>query len=171
MEQAKRYVRFCTRIYEHQRRNGRYFLHEHPWLATSWTMSEIDRLLAHDDVMKVQTHMCQFGMTSRIGGVGSELGPVLKPTGFMTNSPCIASELARACPRDHKHVTLVGGRAAGAAIYPEKLCSAICRGLANQKRTDRTSTIQSLPMTIGRLSSLNMLCCEASGMSMENRPA
>ena len=122
MEQAKRYVRFCTQVYEHQRKHGRFFLHEHPWLATSWTLDVIERLVAHDDVQRVQTHMCQFGMTSRIGGVGSELGPVLKPTGFMTNSPCIARELARLCPRDHVHVPLVGGRAAGAAIYPEKLC-------------------------------------------------
>ena len=95
MEQAKRYVRCCTRIYEHQRKHGRFFfLHEHPWLATSSALSETDHLLADDDVYKVQTHMCQFGMTSNIGGKGSELGPVLKPKGFMTNSPCIASQLA-----------------------------------------------------------------------------
>ena len=134
MEQAKRYVRFCTQIYEYQRKQGRFFLHEHPWLATSWSLNEITNLLKHDDVLRVQTHMCQFGMTSRIGGVGSELGPVLKPTGFMTNSPYIARELARLCPRDHKHVHLVGGRAAEAAIYPEKLCVAICRGLSIQKK-------------------------------------
>ena len=98
--------------------------------------------------------MCQFGMTSRVGGAGSELGPVLKPTGFMTNSPCIARELAQLCPRDHEHVALVGGRAAAAAIYPEKLCIAICRGLAAQKRENKTRTISTLPMTAGRLSSL-----------------
>ena len=128
MEQAKRYDRFCTQIYEHQRKHGRYFLHEHSWLATSWAMHEIDKLLSYDDVQRVQTHMCQFGMVSRIGDVGSELGPVLKPTGFLTSFPGIARELARTCPRYHVHVPLVGGRAAGAAIYPEKLCMAICRG-------------------------------------------
>ena len=102
-------------------------------------------------------------MTSRIGGVGSELGPVLKPTGFMTNSPEIARELARLCPRNHSHVPLVGGRAAGAAIYPEKLCMAICRGLAAQKREDATRTIRSLPMSSDRLGALSLLCCEATG--------
>ena len=163
MEQAKRYVRFCTQVYEHQRKNGRLFLHEHPWLATSWQMTEIENLLAHEDVQRVQTHMCQFGMTSRIGGVGSELGPVLKPTGFLTNSPCIAKELARLCPRDHKHVALVGGRAAGAAIYPEKLCVAICKGLAAQKIERKTRTIRTLPMDQRRIASLSLLCCEASG--------
>ena len=89
--------------------------------------------MAQDDVRRVQTHMCQFGMMSRIGGVGSELGPVLKPTGFMTNSVHIANGLQKVCPRDHTHVPLVGGRAAGAAIYPPGLCRAICRGLAAQK--------------------------------------
>jgi hypothetical protein len=163
MEQAKRYVRFCTQVYEHQRKHGRFFVHEHPWLATSWSMPEIEKLLKYDDVQRVQTHMCQFGMVSRIGGVGSELGPVLKPTGFLTNSSCIARELARLCPRDHVHVPLVGGRAAGAAIYPEKLCMAICRGLAAQKRDENTRTIKTLPMTKDRLTSLSLLCCEASG--------
>ena len=163
MEQAKRYVRFCTQIYEHQRKHGRYFLHEHPWLATSWAMPEINKLLNYDDVQRVQTHMCQFGMLSRVGGIGSELGPVLKPTGFLTNCPGIARELARTCPRDHVHVPLVGGRAAGAAIYPEKLCMAICRGLAAQKRDNKTRTITTLPMDKNRLSSLSLLCCEASG--------
>ena len=86
--------------------------------------------------------MCQFGMTSSIGGGGSELGPVLMPSGFMANSPCIAQELARLCPTDHKHVALVGGRAAATAIYPEKLCVAICRQLAAQKRENKTRTIR-----------------------------
>ena len=107
--------------------------------------------------------MCQFGMTSPIAGVGSELGSVLRPTGFMTSCPAIARELARLCPRDHKHVPLVGGRAAGAAIYPEKLCIAICRGLAAQKREDKTRTIHSLPMDAKRLGFPSLLCCEASG--------
>ena len=38
MLQAKRYVSFCLKIYEYQRSEGRYFLHEHPWLATSWQL-------------------------------------------------------------------------------------------------------------------------------------
>ena len=95
MEQVRRYVRFCAQIYERQRKHGRLFMHEHFWLATSWSLGVMEKLLAYEDVERVQTHVCQFVMTSRIGGVGSELGLVLKPTGFMTNSPCIAPELAR----------------------------------------------------------------------------
>jgi hypothetical protein len=160
MEQAKRYVRFCTQVYEHQRKHGRYLLHQHPWLATRGTMDVIDRLLSHDDVQRVQTHMCQFGMTSRIGGVGSELGPVRKPTGFMTNCPGIARELARLCPRDHK---ACWRPSCGSGHLPEKLCIAICRGLTAQKREDKTRTIRSLPMSAERLSFPSLLCCEALG--------
>ena len=163
MEQAKRYFRFCAKMYKHKREQGRLFLHEHPWLATSWTLDATGKLSAHEELQKVQTHMCQFGMLGRIGGVGSELGPLLKPTGFLTNSPCIARGLSRVCPRDHEHAPLVGGRAADATIYPEKLCIAICKGLSDQKRGERTRMIKTFPMTACRLSSLSLLCCEATG--------
>ena len=88
--------------------------------------------MALEDVTRVSTHMCQFGMTSRIGGKGSDLGSVMKPTDFMTNSPRVASQLARMCPGD-----LVGGRAAGAAIYPPELCRARRQGLAAQVHEDK----------------------------------
>ena len=45
IEQAKRYVRFCISLYKHQLDNGCYFLHEHPWLATSWLMPEMQHLV------------------------------------------------------------------------------------------------------------------------------
>ena len=38
----------------------------------------------------------------------NKLGPMLKPTRFLTNTPGIARELARLCPRDQIHVPLVG---------------------------------------------------------------
>ena len=80
LEQSKRYVRFCTAIYEHHRANGRYFRHEHRWLAGSCQMEVLTKLKGYPDVRKVQTDLCQFGMVSRTGSVGSTLGPVLKPT-------------------------------------------------------------------------------------------
>ena len=163
MQQAKTYEKFCTSIYEYQRSKGRYFLHEHPWLATSWSQERIAKLETLDDVRKVLTHMCQFGMKSRTEGQGSELGPVLKAAGFPTKGVHIARELHKMCPRDHKHVNLVGGRAAGAAIYPDGLCQAICRGLAAQKREDSTGRVRSLAMTPQRRLSMSMACSQASG--------
>ena len=167
VERAKRHIRFCAGVYEHQRQQGRYFLHEHPWLATSWALDCIDKLVGCDDVRLVRTDMCQFGMVTRVGGVGSEMGAVLKPTGFLTNSPCISRELARRCPRDHEHVPLVGGRAAGAAVYPHRLCCAICKGVAAQIRQDKSGRVQLDPVTKTQLHSLiprlKLLCCEATG--------
>ena len=132
--------------------------------------------------------MCKFGMASRIGGVGSDEGPVLNLTGFLTDSPHVACELIRRCPRTHAHV--VGGRAAGAAIYPHRLCCAICKGIAadlRERRVGRTTTTPmtakdldvfgkraamlslvcqdagSVPITPGRVASISLLCQEASG--------
>ena len=162
LERAKRHVRFCIKIYKYQKDHGRYFLHEHPWLATSWTLPEMTKLEAETDVQRVRTDMCQFGMTSRVGGVGTALGPVLKPTGFLTNSPHIAKELARRCDRSHQHVPLVAGRAAAAAIYPHGLCCAICRGLAAQIEADKGMRITSPMLDKKGLNSLLSLCREAT---------
>ena len=38
MRQAKMYVKFCTSICLYPRSKGRYLLHEHPCLATSWSL-------------------------------------------------------------------------------------------------------------------------------------
>ena len=59
MQQAKRYLNFCLNIYEYQISQGRYFLHEHPWVATSLRLEGITKLEARDDVRKILTHMCQ----------------------------------------------------------------------------------------------------------------
>ena len=56
--QAKRYVTFCAKIYEHQRKNGGYFLHERPWLATSWMLEYMVCIERYPVVRKVETRMC-----------------------------------------------------------------------------------------------------------------
>ena len=114
-------------------------------MATSWALDCIIKLEGYDD-RRIRTDVCQFGMTSRIGGVGSEEGPVLKPPGFLTNSPRVARELSRRCPRTRAHVPLVGGRAAAAAIYPHRLCCAICKGIAAEIRERRLGRTTTTPM-------------------------
>ena len=71
-EQAKRHVRSCAIIYEQQRQVGRFFLHEHPWMASSWALDRMIKLEGYAGVRKIRADMCQFGMTTRIGGIGSE---------------------------------------------------------------------------------------------------
>ena len=61
---------------------------------------------------------------------------------------------------------VVAGRAAAAAIYPDNLCRAICRGLASQLRADRGLMIDTPSLCVKGLRSLNLLCREASGMGL-----
>ena len=130
------HVIFCFSLYDRQLKRGKHFLHEHPWSARSWKLPKIGKLLEHPAVTLTQGHMCQFGMETFDDKKLGTKGPVKKPTGFMTSSQSIARELDRQCPGDHQHVPLMGGRAAGAAIYPRKLCEAVSRGILKQKAFD-----------------------------------
>ena len=62
---------------------------------------------------------------------------VYKPTQFITNSPLMAAQLERKCDRNHTHAQLGGSRTAQAAIYPNKLVEAICKGIEEQNTTDK----------------------------------
>ena len=127
MEKAKavKHIEFCCSLYKYQLEQGRHFLHEHPWTAKSWNLDCIDKIMKHPAVGTTQTHMCRFLMTTHIEHRGGEVGLVKKPTGFMSSSPYVLTELDRKCLGGHEHIPLVGGRAAGAAIYPQELCEAI----------------------------------------------
>ena len=81
-----------------------------------------------------------YGLVTRSGKHGETL-PAKKPTRFMSNSWCILQELSVRCDHSHVHQHLVGGRASKAQEYPDELCRAICRGLANQKRYDETGRV------------------------------
>ena len=51
----------------------------------------------------------------------------------MTNSWILARHLDKfKCGGGHRHVHLLSGRAAKAAIYLDKLCSTICKGIKEQ---------------------------------------
>merc|ERR1711884_858598 len=89
-------------------------------------------------------------------------GPAQKPTRFMPNSPCIASQLKRRCPnrmthtkKKHEHVPLMNGRARAAQTYPNALCRAICRGIVQQIQADRQ----------GQFIIATLAMCSAAGAS------
>ena len=90
---AIRHIACCCKLFENYIRAGNYCLHEHPWTARSWELEAMKDILADPRVKKAKTHMCQFGMTSRQGVVGSEDGPVKKPAGFADNSQRMLTEL------------------------------------------------------------------------------
>ena len=102
----------------------------------SWGLPCIQDVTSHPAVELVQGHMCRFRMTTRIGTKNGARGLVKKPTGSLSSIRCVRQELNKKCIGDHSHVPLVGGRAAGAQVYPQMLCEAICRGVARQQRED-----------------------------------
>ena len=126
---AVEHIEFCAQLYWYQLERGRHFIHEHPRDASSWLLPSIQQLLCDVRVQRVEAHMCRFGMTSHIDSRDGPHGRVKKPTSFMTSSRRVAEQLARLCKGDHDHVHLMSGRAAGAQVYPRRLCEAMLRGL------------------------------------------
>ena len=123
-ERGIKHLEFCCKIYLEQVRNGRYFVHEHPLTATSWQVECMDKLRKMPMVYTAEGHMCAYGMTST-----DQRGPgfVKKPTRFLTNSIEAAKALSKRCPRGHRHVHLMEGRARAAAVYPPELCRTMCK--------------------------------------------
>ena len=136
---AVKHIEFCCALYKYQLQQGRHFVHEHPWTARSWALPCVQRLLDHPSVELTHTHTCRFLMTTHIDKKDGEVGLVKKPTGFMTSSHCILRELDRKCTGDHAHVPLMGGRAAGAAIYHNSCVRRYARGSSIRRRTIRTT--------------------------------
>ena len=154
LEKAIRHVKFCCQLYRLQMKDGRYWLHEHPWSARSWQLPCIQELEKTRRTLKVQAHMCEFNLRTWAENNRQLDGYVKKPIGFWGNSWCIADELDRRCRGGHVHTHLLGGRAAPAAIYSDDLCAAICKGLQKQLAYDKTNKVCSVKMSIGQLSSL-----------------
>ena len=127
---AKIHVEFCCTLYREQLRQGRHFPHEHPWLPC------IQDVMSHPTVGRVQGHMCRFRVTTHIETKSGARGLVKKPTRFLSSSRCVRQELNTTCTGNHSHVLLVGGRTAGAQVYLQLLCEAICHGVARQQRED-----------------------------------
>lgn len=119
----------------HVAERGRYFVHEHPASATSWSRPDVVRLRGMDDVTRATADMCMFGMKAT-DQRGQE-GPVKKPTRWLSNAPALLRELGVRCNGEHDaHVHLLGGRAAAAMRCPPHLRVAIVRGIQAQREED-----------------------------------
>ena len=127
-------------MYLYQIKNGRYFLHEHPAGASSWSESCIRQVYASEGVDKFVGDQCQYGALTEMGQ------PITTPTGFMSNSPAIRQELRQRRQGRHGwcnrrttrqgHAGCSGRVARLAAIYPLTLCRAILGGMMKQLRFD-----------------------------------
>ena len=133
--EAKAHMKFVCELYQEQIQEGRWILHEHPVGATSWKMDVMMRILKMKGVSTVVGDQCQFGLKTE-NDKGTSM-PARKRTRFMSNSVEILKELGKMCPGNHIHQHLISGRAEKAAVYPEGLCRAICRGLIKQIELER----------------------------------
>ncbi len=93
------------------------------------------------------------------------MGLVKKPTGFLTSSKYIAIELDKRCDGGHAHLPLVGGRATAAQVYPDMLCEAICRGVVNQKKFDKSNTVTTSKLSYIGLKKFVRHICDLQGSS------
>ena len=136
------HMRFVCDLYRMQHVAGRFFIHEHPWQASSWEIPCVRSIMALQGVRRIYADQCQLGAVDRAGN------PLKKPTGFMSNSACVCEELQRRClgrrgicggrakVAGMKHAACVGRTAREAAIYSDILCKAMLKGISRQLHED-----------------------------------
>ncbi len=89
------HIDFVAQLYAEQVAGGRYFLHEHPDGASSWSLPSIEAIKQLAGVQRTRGGQCQYGAEVRNGPHQGE--PIMKPSGFMTNSAEIATCLSARC--------------------------------------------------------------------------
>ena len=142
LKEALHHLHTSCDVYEKQIQQGRYFLHEAPWGATSWKDERVERISSRGDVYVVRGPMCKWGLTAtdRRGLQGT--GFVRKETGWMTNHPGLAELLETECTNKtggapwHRHIHLIGGIHSPAS---GKVSAAACKSCSQmfEKRTGR----------------------------------
>ena len=137
------HMNFVISLYHEQLEGGRYFLHEHPIGATSWALPDMEALMQVPGVQEVRGDLCQYGAEIRRGARRGD--PVMKPSGFLTNSPEVAKAVSKRCEgQDGKcsreaggiHRPCTGQHATNAAKYPRGLRRAILQGITKQLKED-----------------------------------
>eukprot|EP00971_Amphidinium_carterae_P069137 1368359-Amphidinium_carterae.1 len=143
-----RHLSTCCELYKLHAANGRYFLHEHPSTASSWTVDCIKEIERLPGTMKVSSCMCAFDMWMEDN---QGAGLVHGATTYLTNSPYIAKKLERRCSNldpsckdKHRHVHLMCGRPRLKQTYPPKLVRAMLEGLMEQMHQDGMVDIAAL---------------------------
>ena len=104
LEYGLKHLTFAMELCEIQRKNGLYFVFEHPAGASSGSTSPVQRLLKHDDVKVYQGDLCCYDFKQEHEG---EEVLFNKPTKFMNHGPYIGRELSLKCDGSHRHFTLI----------------------------------------------------------------
>lgn len=135
MNRARMHLRFACALHMLQHKAGRYFVHEHPRAASSWTEQCIADVVRKTGANFTHLDQCMFGLVTTDDD-GNTL-PAKKATTLMSNMPAIQVCMSRKCDRNHKHAVLAGGRRTkDAQVYPDKLCVEIVKAVKKQKEWD-----------------------------------
>lgn len=94
LEYGVKHFTFALDLCEIQRRNGLYFLFEHPAGASSWDATPMQRMLKRGGVRTYECDLCCYDLRQIVKG-GEAC--IKKPARFMTNSPCIGEALSDKC--------------------------------------------------------------------------
>ena len=122
----------CIDVYRMQAK-AEIFVHEHPAGSTAWKMPEVQQFILEYGMDSVKTNMCSFWMTARDDhGVGL----LAKPTRIMSSSPETLNKIHKPCCAGDRHVHLIPGKAKSAQVYPRRCCTAMCAGIAAQRKLD-----------------------------------
>ncbi len=133
------HLEFVAQIYQEQIDGDRFFLHEHPETAGSWSEKCIANVLQNKEVQRVVGDQCQYAQEVMYGTYHGQ--PVRKATGFMSNAPRLLEKLTKRCagqggqcsrPNGGRHVTASGRVAKDAARYTDALCKAIVHGMVDE---------------------------------------
>ena len=139
---AIEHMKFAASLYLEQLQAGRYFLHEHPKSASSWSLPFMKELMKIPGVTLTHGDQCQYGAKVVRGPLKGR--PVKKPSGFLSNSKCLSHTLSRtcsgtggACSLGGQHAQCSGIIAKDAAVYPRGLCQAVIKGIVEQLKEDK----------------------------------
>ena len=142
-KRATAHIEFMIEMYREQLEDGHYFLHEHPRYATSWQLKAMQDLMAMPGVQLAHGDQCQYGAEAKRGAFKGQ--PIMKPSGFLTNSLALHHALSRRCngangqcsrPGGGRHTLCSGRNAKDAAVYPRGLCRAMIKGTVEQLKLD-----------------------------------
>ena len=58
----REHLKFMARVYQTQVEQGRWFLHEHPATASSWSLQEVTGVFNMTNVDTVEGDQCMYGL-------------------------------------------------------------------------------------------------------------
>ena len=139
---ARLHLDFVIQLYRDQIEGGRYFLHEQPRTASSWEEQMVKDLAETPGVRTITADQCQLGAEVPDGQDRGR--PVKKAIGFMSNAAHLLRALDRRCHghgwcsrrKGGIHVQVQGSLTRKTAIYSDKLCRAIIKGMTDQLTAD-----------------------------------